>query len=108
MVIDLYYGLYPDFVGKRSLFAGVGNGPASYTTGGDPVTVNQSTYYIDVLFSGGLTVSGTYFVRAIPNGPGPRNTWKYKWIVVATGNEVAATTNLTGETLIAGGIGGQF
>jgi hypothetical protein len=109
MVVNMAEGLYPDFVGRRMIFAGNGTGPASYTTGGDPVTLSNSRLYIDVILSGGaLTVDGTYYVLAIPSGTGVRPTWKLKWYAVGGTTEVAAATNLSTKTLIVGGFCGQF
>jgi len=106
MILTFVNG-YPDYVGYRQLFAGYGNGPASYVTGGDPVTLQNNRRYIDVLFSA-LTVSGTYLVRGIPAAAGERQTWKVKWFVVSTGAEVGAAVNLSAETVQMGGFCGQY
>jgi hypothetical protein len=108
MVVTNFQGLYPDDVGRRQIFCGDGNGPASYTTGGDPVTLNNPRLYIDFLASGTLTNSGTYYVRAIKSAAGVRATWKYKWIVVSSGLEVTSATNLSAESLPVAGYSGTY
>ena len=107
--ITLFKG-YPDRIGKRFAFCGSYTGPASYTTGGDPITLNQYQNYIDnIENSGGLSVSGTYIVRAIPSIAGPRATWKMKWYTAAAPQtEVSAATNLSAETFIVSGLGGVY
>ena len=87
-------------------------GPTSYATGGE--SLGQSAfggpnilglagfYKVD----GGLTMSGTYRVDCIYGGAGVRSTVKLKWTVYATGTEVAAATNLSGETVRLLAIGG--
>lgn len=107
MIINFFNG-YPDFIGDRQAFAGSGTGPASYVTGGDPVTLQNPRRFIDVLFGGNLTLSGTYFVRAVPAAANERTTWKLKWYVTSTGSEVAAAVNLSAETIVLGGFCGQF
>jgi hypothetical protein len=109
MVVNMTEGLYPDFVGRRQIFAGSGAGPASYTTGGDTVTLSNPRLYIDIILSGGmLTTDGTYYVFPIASGSGPRATWKLKWYAVGGTTEVAGGTNLSTKTLNVGGFCGQF
>lgn len=107
MVINMTEGLYPDFVGRRMIFAGDGTGPALYVVGGDPVTLSNPRLYIDWL-DGALSNSGTYNVQAIKSGIGPRQTWKFKWFVTSTGAEVAANVVLSGQSIPVGGFCGQF
>src|SRR6266705_5487381 len=90
---------YPDRVGKRFVWVGYGKGPASYATGGDPIALPGFQNYIDAIESGGLSVSGTYYVRAIPSVGGIRPTWELLWVVASTNAEVTATTNLSAETI---------
>lgn len=107
MNLNLYHG-YPDLIGKRFAFAGYGVGPTSYSqTTKDPLSIPPYQNYIDVVH-GGITVSGTYTVQAMPSGQGPRQTWKLRWVVFATGVEVANGINLSGETVILGGLGGRY
>jgi hypothetical protein len=107
MNLQLYKG-YPDRIGKRLAFAGFGTGPTSYSQATrDPVSINAFQNYIDVLH-GAITVSGTFTVQPIPSGPGPRQTWKLRWIVFATGAEVANGVNLSAETVVLGGLGGTY
>jgi len=105
--IALDHGKYPALAGKRSIFSGPLKGPKSYATGGDPITTGTFGYYIDILH-GAVSVSGTYFTRAVPSSAGPRQTWKYIWIVISSGLEVSSTTDLSAETVIASGFGGVF
>ncbi len=101
---------YPDYVGKRYIWAGYGTGPSSYATGGDSVSLPGFQNYIDSIDSSGiLTVSGTYVVRAIPSLGGPRATWKLKWYTSATPQtEVTAAVNLSAEVLMISGKGGRY
>lgn len=114
MVVNLIEGLYPDFVGRRQIFAGSGNGPASYVTGGDPTTLSNPRLYIDVLFGGVMTVSGNYVVYAVPSGVGIRQTWKLVWFHTTTvgggvvGAQATAAANLSVEQIQIGGFCGQF
>ncbi len=114
MILTFLNG-YPDYVGYRQLFAGYGNGPASYVTGGDPVTLENNRRYIDVLFGGALSLSGNYYVRAIPAATGARQNWKVVWYYApgntvggTANNQVTAAANLSGETVQMGGFCGQW
>lgn len=110
---------YPDFIGKRAVFVGFGTGPASYTqvtaatapaaaTGGDTLILPLPNYYIDAVESGTLTVSGTYYVRAVSSGTGARRTWALMWFVTSTNAQVAAAVNLSSESIQIGGHLGQY
>ena len=109
MQVTLLHG-YPDLVGKRALFCGYGNGPASYSqTTGDPVTVPQYQFYIDMITSGGVqTVSGTYYAQPRPKAGGVRQTWAMHWFVTSTNAEVANAVNLSAEVLQVAGMGGTY
>jgi hypothetical protein len=99
---------YPDNVGRRHIWAGHGTGPANYQQAAkDPISIPKFQFYIDVLFPA-TTVSGTYVVYGMPSGVGPRQDWKLKWVVAATGAEVANGTNLSAQQVQLGGFGGQF
>ncbi len=106
MALTLLHG-YPDRIGKRFAWCGNYVGPKPYVTGGDPVALTPFQNYIDSMH-GSLSVSGTYFIRPIPSGAGPRATWKAKWIVVSSGNEVSNGTDLSAETIILDGLGGVY
>ena len=107
MILTMVNG-YPDFIGYRQAFCGYGTGPASYVTGGDPVTLQNNRRFIDVLFGGMLSLSGNYEVKAIPSATGERVTWKAVWFVVSTGAQVGSSVNLSGETVQMGGYCGQW
>lgn len=97
------YPDWPNLLGRKQAFVGTGSGPASYVAGGDPVTLAGYNSYLDYLISGSVSVSGTYYLRCIPNATGPRATWKAIWISISTGLEPAAATNLSAEVVdIAG------
>jgi hypothetical protein len=98
---------YPDAVGKRKVFAGDLAGPASYVTGGDPVTLPNFQFYIDSAQSD-YSVSGTYYLKFVNSAAGPRATWKAKWVVTSTNVEVSATTNLSAETARVSGLCGSY
>ncbi len=110
MQLTLLHG-YPDFTGLRATFAGYGNGPSSYVTGGDTLTLPLYEYYIDAVFGSEYTVSGNYKVTPIPSGVGPRQTWSLKWSPTGAGLggmplilgplSVAATTS----AMTANGVG---
>ena len=83
-------------------------GPAAYTTGGEvlgtPNALNGITSVglgsIDFIHgSGSLSISGNFYIRFKPNGTGSRKTWNLLWYPVGTDTQVAAGTNLTGETV---------
>lgn len=99
---------YPDYIGKRFAWCGYGTGPTSYLQStGDPLAIPRFQNYVDSCFEG-TSVSGTYFVRALPSAGGPRATWKLKWYVTSTGAEVANAVNLSAETVQLSGFGGQY
>jgi hypothetical protein len=108
MVVNMTEGLYPDFVGRRQIFAGSGAGPTSYTTGGDPVTLSNPRLYIDALQGGVATTDGAFWVVAVPSAAGPRQTWKFIWYTIGTFNQPTAGQNLSTHTLDVAGFCGQF
>lgn len=107
---------FPDPVGGRSKLQIVDHrGPSSYTTGGETFPA-QSVYggpnslgLSGLLFapSGATTEDGLYRLLFLFGGAGAvKGTVKVKWIVVSTGAEVAATTNLNASyvrLLVIGG-----
>jgi hypothetical protein len=102
-------GLYPDFVGKRSVFVGVGTGPTSYTAGtADAVSLNITPFYIDTMFSGGLDTTGNYMVLFYSKVTGTRQTWYARYFHLSAGAFTEYTGNLSAITWQVGGIGGQF
>lgn len=102
-------GLYPDFIGKRSVFAGIGTGPADYTTGvGDPVSINFSPFYIDTIAGGVLDTTGTYIANFYSKVTGTRQQWYARYSVASTGAEYGGGTALANLQWQVGGLGGQF
>lgn len=97
---------YVDVWGKHAAGAIDHTGPTSYTTGGQ--TLKAASYGLRSLdfVQGSLSSSGTYFVRSEPVGKGSKTTYKLLWFVTATNAEVAATTNLSGETVRLFAFGG--
>lgn len=108
MQLTLLHG-YPDRVGKRFIFAGFGNGPTSYLATGDPLTLPNYGFYIDVPFPA-LSVSGAYSVTPLGSGFGPRQTWSLLWAgvlgTVASVAQNAAGTGQTPGTYIVNATGG--
>lgn len=103
---------YPDYVGKRFVFVGFGNGPASYvqitnTGGGDPIVLPRYDNYIDFI-GGAESVSRTYLLRMVPVAVGNRPTFRIQWVVISTGVEVAAGVNLSAEQAQLAGFGGVY
>jgi len=105
----------PDYVGRRFIFAGYGNGPKSYVntganaTSGDIVNSQALGFerYIDSI-TGDLAVSGTYYVHAQSSGVGARQTWRFRWFVTATNAEVANGVDLSAEQVQVSGMGGDY
>lgn len=107
MQVTLLHG-YPDYIGKRFAWAGYGNGPKSYVTGGDPVTLPGFQNYIDIVFASGFSLSKLYNVDPVNSANGQRATWKMIWVVFSTGLEVANGVDLSAETVQIGGFGGTY
>jgi len=106
---------YVTTIGNKYLVIDDHAGPVSYTTGGETVTAAQfglgGIDFIDgcndvvqgTAQINNVSFSGVNFVAIkLPTttGPGVANTKiTLQWFVVATGAEVAATTNLSGQTV---------
>lgn len=106
---------FPDSFGAHKGSVFYHQGPSSYTqmttgplAGGDPVTpVEAGVKYFDIVLSGGLSDSGVYRVEGVASVEHPSNnkqaahatTWRLRWIVVATGNQVAAREDLSAEVV---------
>ena len=100
---------YPDYVGRRFIFAGYGSGPASYVAAGDPIALPRYDSYIDTVFPA-FSVGGGYEVDPIPSGYGSRQTWNLLWTsvlgTVASVAQNAAGTGMTPGTYIVNATGG--
>jgi hypothetical protein len=81
------------------------NGSASYVQGGDAISPQSFGFnsYIHQLV-GGVSQSGNYVAvpRALNSG---FTQWQLVWFVVATGLQVGAAVNLSGETVRLAAIG---
>lgn len=108
-------GDYPDSFGAHRASVIGHAGPASYTqltaapvAGGDTVEAKAAGLkYLDALLPCGLSDSGTYRVEAVVSAghpttnkaAAPSPTFKLRWVVVATGAEVAGAVNLSAEVV---------
>lgn len=76
-------------------------GPTSYTTGGETCTIGQLSggriKNADFVHMNAVSVSGTYSAQILYQNDGPVSSLKIKATVVATGSEVASTTDLSAE-----------
>lgn len=118
MQVTLLHG-YPDLVGRRRIYCGFGVGPTSYVqyvsspvAGGDVLTGLPFQTYIDSL-QPAFSTDGTIFAMPIPNGTGPRQTWRYRYFNVSAstpgiGAEVNAATNLSTKNFQFFFAGGQY
>lgn len=118
---------FPDSFGSHRASVFPHAGPASYTqvvegvapanaTGGDEVSATEAGMkYFDFIASG-LTDSGKYRVEVIPQGRSgyvanpsqigsPAAQFTLRWVVVATGAEVAALVDLSAEIVRLSAIG---
>lgn len=105
--------LYPEFIGRRGLFVGIGTGPASYVAGtADPISLAIPNYYIDAVAGGVTSVSGKYVVYAQPSGTGTRQTWGLRWFIAlasaGTVGQEANSANLSAEQVQLALFVGQF
>lgn len=100
MLLTLLPG-YPDLIGRKFAWVGYGNGPTSYVTTGDSVSLPLPYTYIDAIFGGTLTVSGTYYVTPYISQIVVRPTWKLLWNY-ATSGSVASVTAGSGTGMTAG------
>jgi hypothetical protein len=80
-------------------------GPSSYVVGGDVIDPKQFGVRNFEFLVASETVDGTYFIRFRPSATGPTQTWKAVWYVVATGAEVAVSSNLSTSTAKVFGFG---
>ncbi len=100
--------LYPDFVGRRALFVGIGTGPATYSAAtGDAVTLNVPNWYIDAICGGGMSTDGTYYFIAGPTASGTRQTWNLYYYNASTGAQATGAA-VSGKTFQVAAIVGQF
>ncbi len=82
------------------------SGSASYVQGGDSIGATSFGFNSSIqTLIGSVSQSGTYFVIPRPLTSGIQTQWQLVWFVTATGAEVAAATNLSGETVRLSAIG---
>lgn len=102
---------YPDFVGRRSIWCGYGQGPEHYSrTEKDPLHVPPFSYFVDAIIPA-VSSSGRYMVYGVAEGVGARQEWKLKWVKASgedAGEEVENNHDLSEETVQLAGFGGQF
>jgi hypothetical protein len=81
-------------------------GSASYVQGGDSIGATSFGFNSSIqTLIGSVSHSGTYFVIPRPLNSGIQTSWQLVWMVVATGAEVGAAVNLSGETVRLSAIG---
>ena len=105
------------YAGSRDVWGGHAviflnyTGPASYDQAGDQLQCVGSASGNQTGLRGidgvivGMTVSGTYYLKAQPTSIGPTRTWNIHWYVSATNAEVAGAVNLSAEQSIITVIG---
>ena len=118
---------YPDSFGSHRASVFPHAGPLAYVqivegvapalaTGGDTVQAIEAGMKFFEYVSAGLTDSGKFRVECIPTTPSgvvasqaaipqPGLTYRLRWVVVATGAQVAADVNLTAEIVRLFGLG---
>ena len=97
---------FPDTWGTHTANPIEHTGPSSYTSGGYSVPPSEFMVSAFVWVSSVTSYSGTYRVDPVYGGYGNRSGIKLRWVVVSTGQEVAGTTDLSGETVRLLVIGG--
>lgn len=103
-----YFHGYPDYVGRRFAFVCKGTGPSSYnSTAKDVITLPGFQHYIDAIPGLVVTKSGTYYLIFYPSVTAGRATWKAIWYSVGGTTEVTNATDLSAETYVVSGFGGQ-
>jgi hypothetical protein len=101
MLLTLLHG-YPDLIGRKFAWVGYGNGPTSYVTTGDPVSLPLPYTYIDAIFGGTITVSGTYYVTPSISQIVTRPAWKLIWNYATAGSVASVAQNVAGTGMTAG------
>lgn len=106
---------YPDSFGAHKVSVFSHKGPVSYAAmtagpvaGGDLVhPVEAGLHYFDCVLPIGLSDSGTFRVEGVAPAANPSTSrnggqaqaWVLRWIVVATGAQVAALVDLSAEVI---------
>lgn len=102
MAVDKLLAGYETIWGTKKALVIDHYGPASYSAGGETVSAKQFGWGgIDFATSCGISASGTYFPRVIPqaNSTGlSGNNFNVKWFIAANGAEAANAANLSAET----------
>ena len=94
-------------IGQRKVIIFTGAGPANYNTSTKDIVQITAFPYIDFI-NDSISVSRNYVIEYAPSVAGPRASWVAIWSSIATGLEVVAGTNLTGESFIGQAFGGDF
>ena len=105
-----------DWAGPASYTAVVNGAAPALPTGGQAITPsafglggNQASAGLEGIFVVGSSLTGTYTVQAFQttayNQGFPNPTWSLRWIIAATGAEVAGAVNLSAEIVRLVGFG---
>ena len=100
-------------VGQREMFVFSGTGPKSYSNIGSQAGTGDVLsppfgLYLDAVMSC-MTVSKTYLLIPFPSAVGTtRAAWAFRRFTAAAMTEVANTTDLSGESVQFGALGGNF
>lgn len=97
---------FPDVWGQHSIPLIDHKGPKSYAQPGELISTGGEWPRSFAFVIGGLDYSGTWRVDCGYLNSGLRSQVRLKWIVAATGQEVANGVNLSGATvrlLVVGG-----
>lgn len=103
---------YPQGVGSKQwgLVPAGHKGPASYVqfaagVGGDKLGAVEFGFKNIEWAKAGISSDGLYTVEVQNPTAGPATTVKMRWVVIATGSEVATAFNLSGSTVNCFAIG---
>jgi hypothetical protein len=93
--------LYPDIIGSRQMFVGVGSGPGTYnSTTGDILSVALPGFQIDAVLGPAVTADNKYIAIPVPIGLGASSGWTLFWFnfVASAGSAPAWTVPTTVPT----------
>ena len=105
-----YINPYPDKIGKRFAFVCKATGPKSYdSTNKDILTLpgyqhTHRTRSSESYHHGQRNI----YLTVKPSVADKRAVWKATWTVTSGGSEVTNATDLSAETFLISGLGGQY